>query len=241
MDPAFTLATLSRNEASVRRPDGGTTRRVGLGGELVEVGGPASFFVPEIGGRLGLTGRLEGGVQLGPMRQTLELREGILSEWRGHGVSVALAQAIGYQPFAATNRVWLRGGVDVSRWLGDWVVMSNLHVSHGTEIHAFVVNVPAPPSAAQTADGVPPSLAVRRVETRLLAALSIGRGEASAPPGGGRPSAGFYALGLVPYWVLGSREVGSECVGCAAGYEPAHFRESFGISLVFNGTVQSWW
>jgi hypothetical protein len=241
VDPAFTVATFSRDEAEVRRPDGGTQRRSGLGGERMDLGGAFAFPTPEVRGRLGLMRWLEGGVQLGPGRQAFELREGLLSEGRGDGVSVALAQAVGYQPFASTRSAWLRGGVDISRWFGDTIVMTNLHVSHGAEIHSFVVNVPPPPSDVQVADGPSPSASVRRVETRLLAALSIGFGGPEAPASGGTPSTGFFAVGLVPYWVLHSRQTGAECVACAPGHEVTDYQETFGVSLVAHGTVQSWW
>gem|GEM_PF-2624404 len=240
IDPAFTMMTFSRDQAEVRRPDGGLQRRTGLGGEQVPVGGAFSFFTPEVGGRLGLTRRIEAGAQLGPMRQALELRLGLLSQRRGHGVSVALAQAAGYQPFADTRGLWLRGGLDASRWSGGTLVMANLHVSHGTEIHAFTVNVPAPPSNEEVADGPSPSASVRRVETRLLAALSIGRGGAMGP--GDAPfSGGFFAFGLVPYWVLRARDLSRECLTCAPGHEVTRFSENFGISLVTHGTLQTWW
>ena len=240
-DPAFTLLTLSRDEGQAKGPDGAIHRRTGVGGELIPIGGAFSLFTPELGGRLGLARWLEAGIQLGPMRQALEMREGLLSEARGDEVSVALAQAIGYQPFADTRRLWVRGGLDLSRWFGDTIVMTNLHISHGAEIHAFTINVPPPPSEVETADAPSPSISSRRVETRLLAALSIGRGGHSPGPDGGPGSTGFFAIGLVPYWVLRSRELGTECLHCAPGYEATRFQENFGISLVANGTVQSWW
>jgi len=223
------LLAVSADEAQVRDPSGKTKTSRDAGGNIEEAGGPMPFFVPEVIGRFGLTERIEVAAIGGPLRFAGEVRAGLLAERRKNPLSMALAIAGGYQPFFNRSGPWLRAGLDMSRQTRTLLVMTNLYVTYGSETHAFILDLPARPEDATTADGAPQHAQVTRREIRFLPSIAVGT----------RVPSGYAMIGIVPWFVVRAWAPDRlSCDGCLPGYAVNDFRESFGVSLVVGGAFR---
>lgn len=232
VDGATTLMAVGADQAQVRDPTGNVRRFRGLGGNFEEAGGAMPLFVPELAGRIGVTHALEAGAIVGPFRLAAEARIGLLAERNGYPVSLALAQAVGYQPFYHRKGPWLRTGIDLSHRFGSVVVMSNLYLTHGQEAHAFPVGLPSRPEDAQVADAPPQHAQVVVREMRFLPALACGT----------HLESGYVMIGVVPWFTVRSWPLEhASCDGCLPGYEVISYRENFGASLVVGGSFRKGW